>query len=162
MSIIYIINHTHTAPPAVSLKPNFIRGLTKKREFKSKQEILNYYNTLTTAKDIVRSSTEVRYTYEEVRVVLTIDGKPITIKIPPFFVYDGESIGWLQNFNARGSRLASLLHDWLYYKNEYPKSTCDDIMYQIQLYRGVPKIVAKGVNLGLILFGRSSYSKYSK
>lgn len=157
---IKILSLSHKAPPAVSLKPHFIRGVTKTREFADLDSILKHYNKYSTAKDIAKMSSEVRYTYEMLVMKVSIDGVENVIIIPPFFVYDGESIGWLQRFNKRGSRTAALVHDWLYYCNKLSKKECDEIMRLIQLRLGVPKYIANTVHFGLKVFGNSSYAAY--
>lgn len=158
---IEVLSLTHTAPNAESLRINFIRGITKKRQFTSKHDILSHYNKVCRSKDIIRASTEIRYTLEEHKVVFKLNGKHHTVIIPPFFTYDGESIGVMQKFNYRGSRLAAMFHDYTYYSQKYSKKICDELMKQIQIKQGVPVYIATLVNIGLKLFGKSSYKEYS-
>ncbi len=151
---------SHKAPPAKNVSQYFIRGIVKKREFKSEKDILHHYNTECNYSDIVRASSDVRYTMEEVRIHVNIDGKLIHITIPAFFTYDGLSIGVFQMLASRQSRLAGMVHDWLYYSGKFDKETCDKIMSAVQLYRGNNIFTTKIYYLGVELFGKSSYQQY--
>ncbi len=155
------IEHTsHNAPPAESLTPYFIRGVAKKRTFNSKEHILEYYNTVISASDIVRASSAVRYTMEEVHLQLVVNGKITYINIPAFFVYDGLSIGHFQMLASRQSRLAGLVHDWVYYSGRFDRETCDGIMKSVQLFRGNNPFTTEIYHIGVRLGGKSSYQQY--
>lgn len=162
MPKIKILELSHQAPPAQSLSPNFIRGLTKKREFLSHKDILAHYNMWASDADIVRTSSAPRFTLQVVRLVVKVGKVVSTINIPNYFTYDGESIGFAQKFNYRGSRIAALIHDFLYYVQKFSKRICDKIMLKIQLMREVPKMVAYAVHFGLVLFGHKAYNQYNK
>ncbi len=155
------IEHTsHNAPPAESLAPYFIKGVAKRREFNSRQHILHYYNKKISASDIVRASSAVRYTLERVDLQLVVNGKITYINIPAFFVYDGLSIGPFQFLASRQSRLAGLVHDWIYYSGRFDRETCDDIMKAVQLHRGNSPLTTEIYHIGVRLGGGSSYQQY--
>lgn len=164
MSAIIIQSMSHQAPPVKSLSSYFIRGLLKQREFESLEDILHCYHREAKDKDITKASSTIRYSYEPFELTYSWKGFVTVIKIPAFFMCDGESIGWLQRFNYRGSRTGAFVHDWCYYAHkkllDMPQEECDDLMYAIQLKRNTPKFVADSVHLGLQKFGRKSYEAY--
>ncbi len=157
---IAVTETSHKAPPSESLAPFFIRGITKRREFTSKEHILRHYNQDCGWEDIVRASSDVRYTMEDVHINVAMGNSAIQIKIPAFFVYDGLSIGVFQFLASRQSRLAGMVHDWLYYSGKFDKETCDRIMSAVQLYRGNNIFTTKIYYLGVEWFGKSSYQQY--
>ncbi len=171
---IEVLSTSHNAPPSKNLSQYFIRGVVKKRLFNSEGDILRHYNKECNQKDIIRASSDVRYTMQDVHIVVKIiapvgdDGiKPprftceeVKIKIPAFFVYDGLSIGVFQILASRQSRLAGMVHDWLYYSGKYDKETCDKIMRAVQIYRGNNIFTTEIYYLGVEWFGKSSYQQY--
>ncbi len=157
---IEVLSTSHNAPPAQSLAPFFIRGVATRREFNSRQHILHYYNKKISASDIVRASSAVRYTMEEVNLQININGEIIHIDIPPFFIYDGLSIGVFQFLASRQSRLAGLVHDFIYYSGRFDRETCDAIMKAVQLFRGNNILTTEIYHIGVRLGGKSSYQQY--
>lgn len=159
---------SHTLPPIKMLGSYGINSLSHQREFDSEHEILDHFTTADSSR-IVKTSSPPRFTTEVVSFfIVSYVGTGDTVfsrervSIPAYFTFDGESIGWLQKYNSRGSRIAALVHDWLYYYQEHHKWLCDEVMYQIQIQRGVSKLTAKTVRAGLKYFGQSSYDAYKK
>ncbi len=157
---ITVTKTSHNAPPAKNLSQYFIRGVVKKRVFKSEADILKHYNKECNYSDIVRASSDVRYTLEPIHVTINLNGKIIKETIPAFFVYDGLSIGLLQTLASRQSRLSGAVHDWLYYSGRYDRETCDAVMRAVQLYRGNNVFTTGIYHIGVRLLGKGSYEQY--
>lgn len=69
------------------------------------------------------------------------------IWVPKFFQYDGASIPPPAYqiigtpFNPRLME-AAVVHDWLYYTQQFPRATADEIFYELLIKAGVPKLKA--------------------